>query len=141
MPKINVGYQPQPPIHQTALARAEATPISNTLYEVLPTTRNVRLIGVAALSTWAVTQPTPLEVIIEIDGVTLTFSQINPITATWYSCSMYSPSNVAEGLMTTTDYCIQRSFLLEGRTIRVQARIIWAITQPTLSCRVKYARW
>ena len=38
-------------------------------------------------------------------------------------------------------YYIKRPFLYEGRSVKVEVRITWAVTQPTpLVCRVKWAK-
>lgn len=126
---------------------SQANPVSATLYEVLPTTRNVRLISINVAITWGVTQPTPLEVIVTIDGIPVTYTFANPVSAVNYMATNEPGSaETAQRLVAPAgDYGMSSyssPFLREGRTIKVEARITWAVTQPTpLACRVKYAKW
>jgi len=83
MPKIRMP-QYVPPTLQTNVVILHANPVSTTRYPVLATTKNVRIWGLGVAITWAVTQPTPLEVVITIDGKTLTFVQANPVSGTAY---------------------------------------------------------
>lgn len=121
---------------------SQANPVSATLYEVLATTANVRIINIGVYLTWAVTQPTPLEIIVTIDGVSFVFKKTNPATDTAYE--PFLSVNTAENdqpMATASLYSAYRAFLLEGRSVRVQVRITWAVTQPTpLVCIVKYAK-
>ena len=128
------------PAQQADAVLSQANPVSGTLYTVLDTTRNVRIISIGAKITWATTQPTPLEVVVTIDGVTLTFSVANPVSATPYIPCWYPD---AETDMVINAAVFQgRSFFVEGRSVKVQVRVTWATTQPTpLSCRVKYAQY
>jgi hypothetical protein len=131
------------PAHQADATLSQANPVSTTLYEVLPTTRNVRLYSIATMITWAVTQPTPLEVVVTIDGVSYVFAQTNPVSATNYY-ALISPENseATQFMITSDETAVRRAFMLEGRSVRVQVRVTWAVTQPTpLVCRVRYAKW
>jgi len=121
---------------------SQANPVSTQLYEVLPTTKNVRIISIVPKITWAVTQPTPLEVVLTIDGQTITFGKANPVTATDYSARWdESAAETGQRLDTVHLWTPYRAFLIEGRTVRVQVCVTWAVTQPTpLVCRVKYAK-
>lgn len=126
--------------HQPDAAISQANPVSATLYTVLPTTRNVRILCINASVVWAVTQPTPLEVIVTIDGQPLTFTQVNPVSASNYQITIWPHLAEAAGVFQATNPTV-KSFDLEGRSVRVQIRITWAVTQPTpLICRVKWAR-
>ena len=126
--------------HQADAAISQANPVSTTLYEVLPTTKNVRLISVAAAITWAVTQPTPLEAHVLIDGVSMIFLKTDPVTGTAYFAQVWGdPSAINQGLTAVED--VGRSFLLEGKSVKVEVEIAWATTQPTnLTMRVKWAK-
>jgi hypothetical protein len=130
------GYQ-----HQADAVLSQDNPVSTTLYTVLDTTRNVRIIDIAANITWAVTQPSPLEVVVTIDGQTIVFGQINPVSATQYSPNPDAALAGANQTLATTNFMPYRAFLLEGRSVKIQVRVTWAVTQPTpLECRVKYAK-
>lgn len=130
-----------PPAQQADAVLSQANPVSTTLYTVLDTTRNVRIIGLNANITWAVTQPTPIEVPVTIDGQTIIYQAANPISATEYYARCNENNAEATQGLTATSYANQRTFLIEGRSIKIEARITWAITQPTpLVCRVKWAK-
>jgi len=133
--KIAQGYE-----HQADAAISQANPVSTTLYTVLDTTKNVRIISIEAMITWAVDQPSPLEVVVTVDGVSIIFNRDNPVTATEYFGEWYG--NKAGGdLIAFAAGTTARPFLLEGRSIKVQIRVTWAGTQPTpLVCRVKWAK-
>jgi hypothetical protein len=117
---------------------SQANPVSTTLYEILPTTKNVRIISIWGYITWAVTQPTPLEVLVTIDGITKIFIIANPVSGTSYGCRTEgNQADNAQTMVTTHDE-YNKPFMLEGRSVRVQIRITWAVTQPTpLVCRMK----
>ena len=121
---------------------SQANPVSTTLYEVLAATKNVRIRGIAINITWGVTQPTPLEVVLTVDGQTVTYSFTNPVSATEYFPTLLPYAAENAQALSATNYHIYSPFFLEGRSVRVQARVTWATTQPTpLVCRVKYAKW
>lgn len=135
--------QPCVPRQMADVAISQANPVSATLYEVLPTTKNVRLISISAMITWGVTQPTPLEVLVTIDGQTINYNVANPVSATnYFAIPNPELAETTQALGTSSTTQQGRSFLHEGRSVRVQVRITWAVTQPTpLVCRVKYAKW
>ena len=120
---------------------SQANPVSTTIYPVLPTTKNVRILSIETDITWAVTQPTPLEVILVIDGLTYIFFQNNPVTATPVYATLTGNNSIITFPL-STDWLPYKEFLIEGRSINVGVRVTWAVTQPTpLNCRVKYAKW
>ena len=125
---------------QPFLQVTTANPVSTTIYPILTEQKNCRIIGITARITWGVTQPTPLEVIVTIDGVTMIASQANPVTTTVYLPYLDIFGSALQ--MTTIDTIIGgRSFLLEGRSVKIDARITWAVTQPTdLRINVMYAK-
>jgi len=129
------------PAHQADAVLSQANPVSGTKYTVLDTTKNVRIISIAAMITWATTQPTPLEVHITIDGVAITVSKTDPVTATPYEVANKSPESA--GLVFTSATQEYRGLgILEGRSVKIEVEITWSTTQPTpLFCRVKYAKW
>lgn len=122
---------------------SQANPVSTTLYTVLDTTLNVRLTSCTATVTWGVTQPTPLEIVLTIDGQTITHIQANPVSVQAYELSQYSDTAANNQGMIATGNIRKMSapFSYEGRSVKVQVRVTWAVTQPTpLECRVKYAK-
>ena len=122
---------------------SQANPVSATLYEVLATTKNVKIISMMVYITWAVTQPTPLEIVVTVDGKTLIFSQANPVSGTWYTpvIAVYD-GDALQIMANSVSVGSQQAFEnSSGRSVRVQVRVTWATTQPTpLVCRVKYAK-
>ena len=130
------------PEHQADAVLSQANPVSGTWYTVLDTTKNVRIIAIFTNITWATTQPTPLEVRITIDGQTEIFHLDNPTSTTWYELIAWADGGTG-GFLSAEDYKnLNRPFNLEGRSVKIEARITWATTQPTpLQCRVKYAKY
>lgn len=126
--------------HQSPMFINDASPISDTYETVLDTTTNVRILSIYLLSNWAVTQPTPITVKVTIDGITLTGVQANPISGTYYYVSLNPNSTSVLDLTTDLLPGHYRAFLLEGRSIKVEAKIAWGVTQPSLACMVKYAK-
>ena len=121
---------------QQADATLSQAPVSGTKYEVLATTKNVRIIGISVQCTWTV-QPTPLEIHITIDGQTVTFTVTDPVTATDYFCqNSFAAAETAQELTTTQP---DQAFLREGRSVKVEAEITGG-TVSNLSARVKYAK-
>jgi len=122
---------------------SQANPVSTTLYEVLATTANVKIISIATNITWATTQPNPLVIIATVDGVSVEFTQADPVSAT-----TYLPNANVGGAATShgfaTSHAISTeiaSLLCSGRSVKIAVRVTWATTQPTpLVCRVKYAQ-
>ena len=129
------------PEHQPDAYLSQANPVSSKKYTVLPTTKNVRILSISSMITWATTQPTPLQVYVTIDGQILTFNMIDPVSDTDYMA--VNSANVAGGGLLQTGHSeVNRSFFIEGRSVKVEVKITWATTQPTpLVCRVKYAKW
>lgn len=121
---------------------SQVNPVSTTLYTVLSATEKVRIISIEADIAWAVTQPDPLEVVVTVDGVSMVFAVANPVSATKYFASLAAGVAASAQVLETTDRAAEgRPFLLEGRSVKVEARVTWVTTQPTpLACRVKYAK-
>jgi len=141
MPKTH-GPPHLPPVHQPDAAISQVNPVSAQYYTVLDTTPNVRIISIHAKITWAVTQPTPLEVRVTIDGNLITYAVTNPVSGTDYHAQVTPGASEASQTLGTTNPALYRPFLCEGRSVKVEVRITWAVTQPTpLACRVKYAKW
>lgn len=119
-----------------------ANPVSGTKYTVLDTTKNVRIIAISADITWATTQPTPLEVWVTIDGIEFRYVVADPISETVYFAICAEDSAPTGQTLSSTSRAPYRTFLLEGRSVKVEVEITWETTQPTpLNCRVKYAKW
>ena len=124
--------------YQEPATISQDSPTTEQEYPVLTTTANVRIIGLAAKCTWS-SQPTPLNLIVTIDGRTLTFYRNTPVSNTWYYPGM-AESDVETALpMGTTSQMQSRTFLLEGRSIAVTAKVTGG-TVSNLSARVIYAK-
>jgi hypothetical protein len=117
---------------------SQANPVSGTKYAVLPTTRNVRIIGSMIYVTWTV-QPNPLELHMLVDGIQCTWAQANPVSPTFYYPYNH-PGYAANSQYLDTTRPDNRVFLLEGRSIFVEAEITGGTVNP-LVCRVKYEKW
>ena len=133
-------------MHQPDAVLSQPNPVSTTLYPVpgLTATGRVRIIVAAVKTTWAVTQPDPIELVFTVDGNVLTFIQSNPVSTQNYRPILgFRAENDGRFVASDsggTDGAFA-AFFLEGRSVSVEARITWAITQPTpLVCRVKWAR-
>lgn len=128
--------------HQADAVLNEANPVSGAKYVVLDTTKNVRVKSIVAKITWATTQPTPLQIHVTIDGVPMIYGKVNPVTATWYEARLAEEGTaLAQYLSALGTYAPFRAFLLEGKSVKVEAEITWATTQPTpLECRLKYGK-
>jgi len=131
------SYMPPVPERQADATLNQANPGDGTQYEVLPTTRNARIIGITVICTWTV-QPTPLEIHVTIDGQTLTFAKTDPVSGTYYTIEL-NPER-AENAGYLTGWAAGYYILMEGRSIRITAEITGG-TVSNLSARVKYARW
>ena len=120
---------------------SQANPVSGTLYTVLDTTRNVRIYNIQANVAWAITQPTPLEVVLTIDGNTIIHGKADPVSGSFYFPTKTLAGYDEASQTLAADAPSSAAFVYEGRSVRVQVRITWAVTQPTpLVCRVKYAK-
>jgi len=142
MPKAH-GPPHLPPVHQADAAISQVNPVSNQLYTVLATTTNVRIISIAAQVTWAAVQPTPLVVLVTIDGQVITHYVNNPVSANPYEAIVrpHLPEN-DQPMLSGFAETARRAFLYEGRSVKVECYITWGVAQPTpLVCRVKWARW
>jgi len=126
-----------PPEMQTPIDFIQAAPVQNTWYEVLPITRNCRLISVSAR---VYDTGETLEVRIIVDGSDLTW----PWTAaanTWYMAK-----NMPEDLLflmetiAATDRA-SHTFLYEGRSVRILIRKTTAAGAGNLRCLIHYATW
>lgn len=125
---------------------SQVNPVSTTLYNVLPTTLNAKIATMIAQVTWAVTQPTPLEVVVTIDGKSVIYLVANPLTTVGYYAAV-SPYNtdatqpLVQLMISANATSVELlPFVLKGKSVRVDIRITWAANQPTpLICRVKYA--
>jgi len=135
------SYMPPVPEHQADATLNQVNPVTGTFYPILAETKNVRIISIAAVITWATTQPTPLRIRVIIDGQTHYFDVTDPVSATWYH-GIILPNYAENNQLLTPVTTEVKGFLLEGRTVQIDAQITWAVTQPTpLTARVKYARW
>jgi hypothetical protein len=126
---------------QADIVVSTANPVSTTLYTVLATTADVRIIGIGINVTWAVTQPSPLEIVVTVDGNPIVMSQTNPVSAGVYAPCFYDSTAAFLANGPGGNPALYRSFLLEGKSVTVQMRVTWAVTQPTpLVCRLKWAK-
>ena len=122
--------------HQPDAVLDQANPVSGTKYTVLDTAKNVRIIAIMVRCIWTA-QPTPLEVHVTIDGNVLLGQFVSPENDKDYYAFVGSGSVqlILQLEVTTTE----RSFMLEGRSVKVEAEITGG-TVSNLSARVKWAK-
>ena len=124
---------------QSVATLSQANPVSTTLYTVLDTTENVIIYHIQISLTWATTQPNPLVVIITVDGQTLTFSKSNPVSNQDYNPNYWDISTPGGGMDTSSGNL--QPFVIQGKSVKVQAKVTWATTQPNpMTCRVLYGK-
>lgn len=135
------------PKHQ-ADATVNQAPVSGTKYEwssdgttakALGTLKNVRIISIMIQCTWTV-QPTPLELHLTIDGQLLKWTKTDPANATDYYAVINDDDAPDAMAFETGSASKYRSFLLEGREVKIEAEITGG-TVSNLFMRVKYAKW
>ena len=135
---MGADYKPRnkPPTHQPDAVVDQANPISTTLYQVLAPSLNVRILSMAGNVVWTV-QPTPLEIVVTIDGITITHTVDNPISGTYYYARIWenNPENIQGLDPVPVD---GRAFLYEGRNIGVEARTTGGTVQ-NITARLKHA--
>lgn len=136
-------YAPAQTYQQQADAMlSQVNPVSATLYTVLATTRDVRIISLEAAVGFAAGAPDPLEIVLTIDGVTTIFPQALPGNGTPYFAYRTAAGVEAIQAMTNdNDVSLRTTFPILGKSVKVQVRVTWAVNQPTpLVCRVKYCK-
>jgi len=111
----------------------QTDPVSDQLYPVLDATDNVRVIAAYAVATWSV-QPTQLGVRLTVDGVLETYIKGNPENNVDYL--------IEPAMRTLKTYAEVggRSFALEGRRVKVEARVTGG-TVSLLQATVVWAKW
>jgi len=155
LPKAHGRYEYPVPEHQVDSVTIIANPISGTRYEwragatgagaLLGDQLNVRILSASLVVTWATTQPDPIEIHFTIDGILITHAMFNPVTMVPYS-PYKNPYRASLNALTQAMIAVNTADLVaieyEGRSIKVECEIIWAITQPTnLIMRIKWAQW
>lgn len=128
-----------PPAQQADAVLNQANPVSETAYTVLATTKNVRVISITVSVAWTV-QPTPLEIVVTIDGQTIIWTFTNPVTGTDYYAGVRAAFTPTTQPLDANDLAPYRAFLLEGRSVKIEARTTGG-TVSGLYATVKYAKW
>lgn len=136
MPKVERA-EPDVFKHQADATLTQASAVSGTKYTVLDTTKNVRIISIAALDDWSV-DTTLLEVHVTIDGESFVW-QVDPTDNTWYSVRDIDAG--ATNLLQTLNAAssTNQAFILEGKSVKVEVETTGG-TSVSLQCRVKYAK-
>lgn len=124
--------------HQADATLSQANPVSGTKYTVLDTTKNVRIIGMMVRCTWTV-QPTPLEIHVTVDSQSITFQKIDPVSTISYFPAFNAFADSLNQILTDAAVGDTRSFLLEGRNVKVEVEISGG-TVSNLTARVQHAK-
>jgi hypothetical protein len=122
--------------HQAIALLAQAAAVQNTWYTVLDTTLNCRVIGVCVAMSVAIET---LQMRITIDGNILSGEQAAAVVGTIYH-GILLQTNLAQNLTMTSTVPLTRSFLLEGRSVKVEVRKTTAVGAGTLTASVVYAK-
>ena len=117
----------------------QSNPTSGLKYEVLATTPWVRLISIGAYVLWTA-QPTPLEIYVTVDGQAGKFSVVDPVSNTGYYPALDAKMAFPMGSLSLTDHCLERAYLLDGRSVKVEAEITGG-TVSRMVCVVRWAKW
>lgn len=117
---------------------AQANPVSGTPYPVLAATEDVMIISAAFRVDWTV-QPTPLSLVVTVDGIPITFSQANPATATYYN-PRFDPGGAMASQLAAASSLITGGFIIKGQNIAVEALTTGGTVQ-NLYAIIKWARW
>jgi len=136
---VKIGTRPQvPPEQQPDAALTQANPVQNTWYTVLDTTPNARIIGMACA---VLTTGETIEVRMTVDGQVKTGSMALSAD-TGYYVYLYTGSDASK-LYFTSSVIEQygRSFIIEGRSVKVEIRKTTAAGAGNLWACVSYARW
>lgn len=116
----------------------QAAPVQNTWYTILSEQKNCRLIGFGA--SVAVADET-LEIRLTVDGVVFSTVALACTAGTVYY-GYLSQNNVAQicGL-SATEYTSFKTFIIEGRTVKLEIRKTTALGAGTLTAAVCYQLW
>jgi len=121
--------------HQADATLSQAAAAQNTWYTILDTVVNARIYSIAVMMG---TADETLEVRVTIDGQPLATVGVNCTAAAWYIVRR-SPSLATLALLAVTGAESENSFLLEGKSVKIEARKTTAAGANTLSGRAKYA--
>ena len=124
--------------HQANATLSQANPMSGTKYEVLATSKRVRIIGLTAKCVWTV-QPTPLEIHVTVDGVAFKWSQTDPVSNDYYDAKTIRTSWAPTAQICAVAGNIAPAFLLEGRNVKVEVEITGG-TVSNLSATLVWAQ-
>lgn len=138
-PMASLMLAPPFPQHQADEVVTQASPVSGTIYTILDTVHNCRLIAASAKVVWTV-QPN-LQIHVIIDGNTLTGTHATPITNTGYEFIIRPDETELGGTLyiSSGPYGPYRAgILLEGKSVKVQMETTGGTTSSLVG-RVKYA--
>lgn len=122
--------------HQAEATLNQANPVSGTKYTVLDTTKNVRALGMSGEVTWSV-DTTSLEIHLTIDGNAYAPS-VDPTSGTIYVVYLDESHATAVFLLSSSAQSPNRAFLLECRSLKVEAESTGGTADP-LEANVIYS--
>jgi len=130
-----------PPERQPTTVLDQNNPADGIWYTVLEE-KNARIYSLSAKCTWSV-QPLSMEVRVTVDGATHIFSKANPTSDTWaYPLLAAQDADDSHPLVEAAYYSFvaYRAFWLEGRNVKVEARVTGG-TVSNLFMRIHPAKW
>ena len=114
-------------------------PVSTEINPVLLASDKVKVYSISASVTWTV-QPSPLEIIVIIDGTTtILHVQEDPVSEQEYSAILLAGEPPWLQGMDTTGLASSRAFIYEGHNVAINARTTGG-TVSNITCRVKWGQ-
>jgi hypothetical protein len=126
---------------QTDAVLSQANPVSTTLYEVLPTTKNVEVFTIAGKITGGTVSE--LKIVVTVDGQSISYIQANPVSGNVYMPIIsVDAADDAQGMTNAGHfiYTLLAAMRSGGRSVRIQVSCTWTVQPTPLVCRVKYAK-
>ena len=125
------------PEHKPGAYLNQNSPVQNTWYTVLDTTRNVRIIHIGyRVNTTGET----LEMRLTLDGNVFS-NTINATAGSWYYVALDSLSTSSLHINLTSEMMPNRTFLAEARSAKLEIRKTTASGTGSIQVYVQYAQF
>jgi Ca2+-binding RTX toxin-like protein len=127
------------PAYQAPATLSQAAPVQNTWYTALNTTLNARIL---AFIVQIATTGEDLQVKVTLDGQTIN-GQVNitAVAGTDYHINFITGAGGLYLLGSTTNSQINRAFLIEGKSVKIEVRKVTANGAGNLNACVSYQKW